>query len=121
MRNAVDESKVATGLSPTHRLAATSIQQSARALQDRRSRPDRRFSRDQDRTETSPARHPLKRVFVVLLPLTLCATSAFAWIASATVVRRNYRSWCWQSNCGHSLRCGKALDRNRGRTPYRRL
>jgi len=59
MRNAVDESKVATGLSPTHRLAATSIQQSARALQDRRSRPDRRFRRDQDRTETSPARHPL--------------------------------------------------------------
>jgi hypothetical protein len=29
----------------------------------------------------------MKRVFAVLLPLTLCATSAFAWVESATVVR----------------------------------
>jgi len=60
MRNAANEFTAATRLyANTHRLAAIPIRQSARALQDRRSRPDRRFSRDQDRTETSPARHPL--------------------------------------------------------------
>jgi hypothetical protein len=31
----------------------------------------------------------MKKVFALLLPLALCATSAFAWVENATVVRWN--------------------------------